>query len=164
MAWVRDAKRIKIQQKRVRELRADRNGLAAAWNGRTIRQGEAVAIWDEDEEGQYIKRARHWQVTTWPEAVLRRCWEEMDGGRAQRSSGIGACTHGLEKLLAVSSAADSLIKSEVARLLDGVHEKTQHLMVARHPDCTPLVLKLGALAEKLVPIARYLVFDSIRKT
>ena len=93
MAWVRDAKRIKIQQKRVRELRADRNGLAVAWNGRTIRQGEAVAIWNEDEEGQDIKRARHWQVTTWPVAVLRNAWEEMDGRRT-RGSGLGACTHG----------------------------------------------------------------------
>jgi hypothetical protein len=77
--------------------------------------------------------------------------------------GVGQTRRTLDALISTAVGASAAHQGALQRLLSELPDLTDHLVITKHYDATPLMLRFGRLQHLLCPHARYTVQDASRK-
>lgn len=129
--------------------------LAAAWDHMVIRHGDRA----DTSAGGSAQPGTWTHGNTWTVPGLLRTAFSGVGGRQTRGSGengVNSTRRGLEAMLSVAGIATKMFSDAFGALRNRMGGAAC-VVVTRHHDSTPLVLKFGRMEGHLAAHAKYLV-------
>ena len=153
MAYMRECKKVRRQERVVAEHRAKSSELESAWNAERMRAGDCVGDLPAD-----CARAPH--PNQWPAAsVLRAGFKQLGDNKTLRS-GLDGVSRELGILTAVSSAFWLEQESYLSAEMERVYEERVSPSVCKFYDASPRRMAFGRLQCQLMPHARYPIFEN----
>ena len=158
MHLLRLSKQERRNERSLVKTRDDRSSLANVWNFLMLREGDACA-----EDSTKTRRRTNYRHNRWgTSGFLRLAWGDLGANRRSRS-----CKHGPVAIDGSHRSGDALsvlskfFFSAETQELESLETKelkgAGSLVLRRHHDATPMLLRFGALQDVLEPHARYLV-------